>query len=198
MALGVVALAVVIGVVAYATLRSSPVVMVAGDSVTFQSQGQIREAFGGDVTVDLVAFPGLTSTVLLPYVEDAVARRQRDDGHLGRAVFLVGYNDVLIGDVRSPDLDRLIELSAGFECAVWLLLHTSATLDATKVATWNERITTLASTHPNLHVVTAWAEAAQADPLALIVSDGVHPSPAGQARLAEVVASSVDASCGPA
>lgn len=199
------AVAVLVVVIAggtYLWQRTTSNVLVVGDSVTFLSSQEIRSELGRRTAVDIIAEPGFTSSDLLPLATEAVDRRAGDDPISGAMVVLVGYNDVANGEVESDGLPQLIELSARYECAIWLTLPA---LDIEPVvdivppaeaARWNERTEALVAEHDNLHLVTAWADAVNASAEEELLSeDALHPHGGGAEVLGAVMADAVAQHC---
>lgn len=202
---GLVAVAVV-GLIVYLVWPRTPeYVLVVGDSVTFMSFEDLRDEFGPDTKLDPVARPGYRSSNLMPFVEDAVAARERSGKELERAVFLVGYNDVWKEEVGQNRLDEMVELSARFDCAVWLTLPVRPAGEPPAVGDfdpelgddWNEMIADLVAEHDNLHLVTTWADAIEGASSAdeYLDDDGIHPNDAGQELLAKTMHDAVIDSC---
>lgn len=202
---GLVALAVV-GLIAYLVWPRTPeYVLVVGDSVTFMSFEDLKGEFGSDTKLDPVARPGYRSSNLLPFVEEAVAARERSGKALERAVLLVGYNDVWKEEVGQNRLAELVDLSARFECAVWLTLPVRPAGEPPAVGDfdpelgdeWNELMADLVGEHDNLHLVADWADAIEGADSAdeYLDDDGIHPNDAGQKLLAETMHDAVISSC---
>lgn len=202
--LGIITIAVV-ALIAYLMWPRTPDhVLVVGDSVTFMSWNALNDEFGSDTTLEPVARPGFRSTDLLPLVQKAIDDRASSGAALDRAIFLVGYNDVW-QDNGDDRLEELVELSARYECAVWLTLPTrpageppaSEVFDPTLADQWNERMADLVDEHRNLHLVTDWADAIEgsSDTDVYLDGDGIHPNLEGQKLLAETMYEAITNSC---
>ena len=186
--------------------RGFDYVMVVGDSVTFLSGSQIEDEMGSDVSVEQIAVPGYTSSDLVDPVTLTIEARARSGQQLERGVFLVGYNDVIRGDVETADLDRLMQQSARFDCAIWLTLPAepsgapagSADFDPEAARRWNEGLVELVGHYDGLHLVRTWEERVNgSDPGELLQADGVHPNDAGRAALAQVMHEGLRDQCRP-
>ena len=184
--------------------RPSDHVLVVGDSVSYLSIRAIQEAFGSDVTVEPVTRPGYRAGDLLPLARQAIDQREAAGKELDRAVYLVGYNDVWHGDVETPDLARLVDESARYDCAIWLTFparpagrHPGATdFDPDKADRFNARIIELVGTHKNLHVVTDWADlVTKGAPGQYLDGDGVHPNDQGAKALAKIMVDKLRSDC---
>lgn len=179
-------------------LRASkvqPGVVFVGDSVTALSLPAVRSQLGKDQPV-VLARVGYRSEDLLPLFRQVVDRRLADSGQLREVVVLVGYNDVLKGPLHPAALPQVVDLANRFDCAVWLTLPPIPARHA-ETAAWNREVRRLAATRRHVHVVDAWAKAvAAAPPNSLITAkDGIHPLPAGSARLVSIMRTAIDATC---
>jgi len=202
---GGVAVAMVAFIVYLMWPRTPEHVLVVGDSVTFMSWEALTDEFGPGTALEAVARPGFTSTDLLPLVEEAIDSRADSGEKLDRAVFLVGYNDVWNEELDDDRLAEMVELSARYECAVWLTLPARpggsepaiGTFNPDLADEWNERLADLVGEHRNLHLVDDWAEAIDGapDPATYLEEDGIHPNGAGQDLLARTMYEAVTNSC---
>ena len=200
-----VTLAVLLGGGAYLFWpRPTDHLLVVGDSVSYLSIKAIQETFGSDVTVEPVTRPGYRAGDLLPLARQAIDRREAAGEDLDRAVYLVGYNDVWHGDVETPDLARLVDESARYDCAIWLTFPArpagrhpgAADFDPDKADRYNERIAELVGTHKNLHLVTDWADVVtKGAPGQYLEADGVHPNDLGAKALAKIMADKIGSDC---
>ncbi|WP_421121503.1 SGNH/GDSL hydrolase family protein [Aquihabitans daechungensis] len=206
--LGPIALVVVVVLGTFAAFRvlpdgPPPEQFVIGDSVTFLSAGAIDDHFDRN-HLQLVARPGLTSTALLPLVEDAMGT-SGDPAHAReRVAVLVGYNDVRVREVDTPSLRAMVDLTSEFECGVWLTLPsrpggddaTNPMASSKLVDEWNLRMQAEVERHDNLHLTDAWSQAVNNAPKGkLLNDDGVHPNAAGRALLAGVYRDAIDKFC---
>ena len=180
-----------------------PELFVIGDSVTNMSESEISDQFA-NTPVEFVAFPGYSSTMLLPDVEDAMGA-PGDPAHARqRVAALVGYNDVRLREVDTPSLRTMVNLTAEFKCGVWLLLparpggqdNPNIMALSPLVDEWNLRLQAEVERHENLHLTDAWAQAVNNAPKgALLRKDGVHPNAAGRKVLAQIYRDALDESC---
>lgn len=202
---GGVALALVAFIIYLMWPRTPEHVLIVGDSVTFMSWEALTDEFGSDTSLQPVARPGFRSNELLPLVEKAIDDRAGSGKKLDRAAFLVGYNDVWTETVGDDRLAEMVELSARYECAVWLTLPARpggtepaiGSFDAELAEDWNERMADLVAEHGNLHLVRDWAEAVDeaSDPATYLEDDGIHPNGAGQNLLARTIHDAVINAC---
>ena len=195
--IGVVLLALVAGGVWW-WQRPTPVrqgVVFVGDSVTYISLDDLNRDLSSRHPAFLARF-GYRSTDLLPLLQLEVARKKDAGEPLRQIALLVGYNDVLRNDVESPALPEMMNLSAKFDCAVWLTLP-DIPLHEQDTSRWNARVRAAAKGHRNVHVVETWRKAVNsATPGALVVvSDGVHPNAAGAARLTSIYLDAIGRFC---
>lgn len=202
---GLVALAVV-ALIAYLVWPRTPEhVLIVGDSVTYLSWEALDQEFGPGTKLEPIARPGYRSTDLLPLVQEAIDARAESGEELDRAVFLVGYNDVWKDALDDDRLAEVVDLSARYECAVWLTIPARPAGEAPAVGTfdpdladeWNGRLADLVGEHGNLHLVDDWADAIDgaSDPDLYLEEDGIHPNTEGQKLLAETMHDAVINSC---
>jgi hypothetical protein len=200
----VVVLLLVAGVAYVAWPRHARQTLVVGDSVTFLSMSSIKRELDPDRDLEIIAWPGFRSSDLYPMTQEKVREHKRDGDEIVDAVFLVGYNDVLRGDARSKDLDRMIGLSNRFECAIWLTIPArpggrpagDPDLDPDEVALWNRRMKDAAEPFDHVHVVDTWSDQVERSPQrAYLSDDGVHPVPPGERKLSRVMKQALDDAC---
>ncbi|QYG93658.1 SGNH/GDSL hydrolase family protein [Iamia sp. SCSIO 61187] len=170
-------------------------VVVLGDSVTLQSAQEIVAALGGRA-VSVIGLSGYRIDELLPTVEDALGGEDRP----AVAVVMAGYNDVWQGVEEDAPVDEVVDLMAGVDCAVWVLIPTEGAWDRERGEAFDARVRETAGA-AGVHVATAWRDAVDAGagdtPAAeLVAPDLVHPTVAGRQRIAEVMAAAVERSCG--
>lgn len=170
-------------------------VVVIGDSVTLQSTEEIVAAMAGR-TVSVIGLSGYRTDELLPTVEDVLG----GDDRPAAAVVMAGHNDLWQGLEGEAPVDEVVDLMAGVDCAVWVLIPTKGVWDRERGEDFDARVRETAE-EAGVHVATAWRDAVDAgegdDPVAELVSpDRVHPTVAGRQLLAEVMAAAVEGSCG--
>ena len=171
-------------------------VLIGGDSVTYQSVQELAASFGwaGD-GLKVIGVPGNRTDQI-----EAAIRPEFDDGPPGIVVVVAGYNDLLQRSDPEPAVRSLMELVGGAPCAVWILIPTKGDWDPAAAVAYDDLVTEQAARHPRVHVETGWRDAVDAPPgpapdPALVDTDEVHPTAAGQARLAEIAAAAIDRDC---
>lgn len=180
-----------------------PELFIIGDSVTQMSEDEIQDEFV-HTPLEFVAFPGYSSTMLLPDVVDAMGA-PGDPAHARQRVgVLVGYNDVRLREVDTPSLKKMVDLTAEFECGVWLTLparpggvdNENEFALSPLVDEWNLRVQAEVERHENLHLSDAWAKAVTNAPKGDVLrKDGVHPNAAGRVLLAQIYRDALDEYC---
>jgi len=179
-----------------------PDTFVVGDSVTFLSATPIQGRLGAS-HVQLIALPGYRSLDIYPYVQKAMDEHAGPSGSRKRAIFLVGYNDVMRNTVDSTALGPMLKQANAFECAVWLTLpvrpggarSAEPRYDPGRAEAWNARVVKLAREYRHVHVSNAWADAVDAPGEKLLQADGVHPNADGQQRLGQAMKAALDGAC---
>jgi lysophospholipase L1-like esterase len=181
-----------------------PGVVFVGDSVTYLSISQINEALGPKAQPAYLTRVGWRSSDLLPLFAQEVIKRRAGHQALRQVALLMGYNDVLQGNVESAALDKVVALASQFSCAVWLTLPPTPSgraagnpkFRADLARRWNERLGVAVRSHHNIHLVTEWQRTVDASPPGhLLVADGVHPNAAGQRVLAGIYAHALRTDC---
>ncbi len=180
-----------------------PELFIIGDSVTNMSETEIQDRFE-HTPLEFVAFPGYSSTMLLPDVQDAMGS-PGDPAHARqRVAVLVGYNDVRLRQVDTPSLKTMVDMTAEFDCGVWLTLparpggvdNPNVMAQSSLVDEWNLRVQAEVEAHDNLHLTSAWADAVTAAPKGeLLRKDGVHPNARGRKVLAGIYRDALDEFC---
>jgi lysophospholipase L1-like esterase len=169
-------------------------VAIVGDSITVSSTPQIKHALEGRYTTDIHARPGQRIDQMLVDLHGALAERPN------AVVVNLGTNDVLQGDTQwHSSFDRMIADLAGQPCV-------QITTISTRVTGWvavpaiaeqiNRAIAETAASRAQFHIVDWNAAVHTGDGTQLLVADHVHPSAAGEARLASLIRSALDRNCG--
>ena len=178
--------------------------VVFGDSVVAQSGLAIAGALKPESAARMVSYPGIRTDQLLPMMRKEIQRRVKEAAPFDQAAYLIGYNDVMQNMIDNPALDQLLTEAEHFRCNVWLTLPTSdgghtgpaVKIDAAKAAEWNKRLAERVARHPKFRLITAWQNQVEADGAAtLLQADGVHPTPAGRAALAQVIDTALTENC---
>ncbi|HWJ63797.1 MAG TPA: SGNH/GDSL hydrolase family protein [Acidimicrobiales bacterium] len=180
-----------------------PELFIIGDSVTQMSESAIEDQFE-HTPLEFVAFPGYSSTMLLPDVVDAMGAPGDPAHSRQRVAVLVGYNDVRLREVDTPSMKEMVDLTAEFDCGVWLTLpsrpggedNENAMALSPLVDEWNLRLQAEVERHENLHLSDAWARAVTLAPKGDVLrKDGVHPNAAGRRLLARIYRDALDEYC---
>jgi len=177
-----------------------PTVAVLGDSITFESETELRVALEAGTVVDLTAVvgrPGKTFAELLADAEQ-IATTGPD-----LVVINLGTNDALksvpIGDTRLA-LDALYAaLPDALIVAVAVTTRFSDSPFDVRAQAINDRLRAGCRDRARPVAVVAWDEIVAADDANRadspahdpILSDGLHPTPRGRARLADAIAVAV-------
>lgn len=193
-----VVLTAVLGVGVIVGLRSDGQrVLVVGDSVTYQSAGDLQRTFDWTPTLDVQGRSGYRSDQLLPLARERIEGNPRPDV----VVFMTGYNDVSQDADTTDAVEEMVELAASVPCAVWVLIPTKGGgYPPARVEAFNDHVVRLASEHPTVHVETGWRDAVDAgdgdipDP-AFVSEDRVHPNDGGTKKIAEVMEAAVSRHC---
>jgi len=193
----IVVVAVVAGivVVAYTSSPAPTSVAVVGDSITVAAQTDIAASLGGAYRPDIHAIWGQRIDQMLPTLAVVLHRHPSD------VVVNLGSNDA-IQAATHPDwqraFDQMIAMLASTHCVV---LTTVSTRLATSPASLrvavdiDAAITSVRSARPTFHIVDWNAAVHAANGGALLTSDRIHPSPAGQLTLAALIRAALDHSC---
>lgn len=198
LAVSVVLIVCVAAIVVYTSPPALGSVVVVGDSITVVAHDDIAASLAGAYSPDIHAMWGQRIDQMLPTLS-VVLRRHPSD-----VVVNLGSNDA-IQAATHPDwqraFDQMIEMLAPMHCVV--LTTVSTRLDVSRgsqlvAADIDAAIGSVASTRPNFHVVD-WNAAVHATHGAgLLSADQVHPSPAGQLTLADLIRTALDHDCRPA
>lgn len=200
----VVALAAVAGA-AWWTQRDQRVeLVVVGDSVSYLSAGHTERRLGEGFDVRFITTPGYTTKQELVLLRAALDDED-DDVVAARDVVavLIGYNDLLRGTVDTDALGPLVEETSRFRCAVWLTLperpggqpSSNPKMGPDEVGRWNDRLATEVERFDNVHLSNDWQDAVHRNPEDVLLSDGLHPTEAGERRLADAYRAAIDRSC---
>lgn len=186
-----------LGVVVWQRARPAaiqPGALFVGDSVTYLAASPLEEATSGDAVV--LARVGYRSTDLLPLFEQAAAERSGAPDQLRQVGLLVGYNDVLHDEVDLDAQRRVMAVADRFDCAVWLTLP-SVPMHTEEADEWNRGAVVAARSFPHVHIVDDWRRAVDAAPPGELVTsaDGVHPTPRGAERLAQIFTQAIRRAC---
>ncbi|MFT3851697.1 MAG: GDSL-type esterase/lipase family protein [Ilumatobacteraceae bacterium] len=107
-------------------------------------------------------------------------------------VFALGTNDLTAYDADgfAQRVDAMLAMTDAATPVIWVDTYRPKTMEQTKV--FNEVLRQQAARRPGMKVAS-WFEVASANPKKLISKDQVHPTEAGQAAFAQVVADAVAA-----
>jgi lysophospholipase L1-like esterase len=177
--------------VSVTTVTPEGTLVVLGDSITYQANDAILELVPSAV-VD--AFPG--RSMVVPFVSDTGLDRVPDlplddESHLVVALGTndAGYDAHDAGQLQE-ELDTLLDAIGRERCITWVLPHVQAPrsrVEITRVEAFGARLRAEMSSLP-CGAVLDWPAVVAEDPT-LIGPDGVHPTPAGEAAFARLVAS---------
>ncbi len=169
-------------------------VAIVGDSITVSSAPQIKHALEGRYRTDIRARPGQRIDQMLVALHGALAERPN------AVVVNLGTNDVLQGDTHwHSSFDRMIADLADQPCVLITTISTRVTgWDAIPAIAEqiNRAIAETAATRARFHILDWNAAVHTGDGTQLLVADHVHPSAAGEARLASLIRSGLDQNCG--
>ena len=161
-----------------------------GDSITFESETELRAALESATVVDLTAFVGRPGKTFAELLADA-ARIAADDPDV--VVINLGTNDAL---KTVPVEETRLALDALYAAipdapivAVAVTTRFSDSPFDIRAQAINDRLRAGCRDHARPVVVVAWDEIVAADEA--LLSDGLHPTPRGRARLAAAVAATV-------
>jgi lysophospholipase L1-like esterase len=181
---GTVVACLVVAVIALSQ-RSGGQVAVIGDSITVLSKPYFARAFGSGGGADVRAKNGQRIDQMLPALQAALK------GHPRAVVINLGTNDVLQAQYHpnwQPAFDRMVELLAPKSCVVLTTISDRAwspTAVQSVADDINRAITSTAAQHPNFHILDWNALVHGPNGDKLLYFDKVHPSPNGQALLAQ-------------
>jgi hypothetical protein len=190
---GAVVLLIVVALWVFAQ-RDAPDVFVFGDSLSFQSTGNIQDLLKSrDLKGKVVSKPGARIGDGLPWVEDEVGGK-----HPKAVVIALGTNDALLDSERfrqewpaiTMQIDGILELSKDARCVVWVAPVLAEGSDqAQQLIDW------VRQKGPSVHVLD-WPAIAQQHG-DVFTGDGVHYTAAGQLRFADaIVREGVQNMCG--
>lgn len=166
-------------------------VLIVGDSVTYQSRAELKEEFDWAGELDIKATSGLRTDELLPGAEEGASHDPSS------AVFMPGYNDILQGKVPEAAVPEMMEVAAGIDCAVWLLIPEKGVYSQADAEAFNQRVRKAAEGHDNVHVIADWARLVdRSQKFALVKeADAVHPNDLGRRVVAQAMSESLRREC---
>jgi lysophospholipase L1-like esterase len=170
-------------------------VSVVGDSITVVSQPDISTALTGAYDAVVHGIWGQRIDQMLPTLSAALRR------HPSAVVVNLGSNDAIQAQTHHGwpiSFRHMIAMLAPTHCV--LLTTISTLLDVPThqqpvAARIDAAIATAVSAHRNFHVVDWNAAVHATNGLALLSTDRVHPSPAGQLTLAALIRAALDHDC---
>jgi hypothetical protein len=181
---GAAAVLLIAGVLWMLAQQDTPDVFVFGDSLTFQSTGNIQDVLSDShLEGKVVAKPGARVGDGLPWVREEVG-----DKHPKAIVIALGTNDALLDAERfrqewpaiSLQIDGLLQLADGARCVVWVApVLAKGSAQAQQVTDW------VRQKGPAVHVLDWPAIAMQHSDV--FTGDGVHYTAAGQLRYADAI-----------
>jgi lysophospholipase L1-like esterase len=180
-----------------------PHVTISGDSITELSEGALRTELAPTYSSSILAVPGATMAMMTPYLRDQL------ESAPDAAVVNLGTNDVLtVNRDWARSLATIRAAVASQRCVVFvtvndrvadrlaeLFVHRPVAI-GTQI---NIVLHAMAATSPNVHLVD-WKTAVDADAAPggadVLTVDGIHPSPMGQAWLAQHIHAALERNCG--
>jgi lysophospholipase L1-like esterase len=191
---GAAAVLVIIVVLWMLAQRDVPDVFVFGDSLSFQSTGNIQDLLSANhLEGKVVSKPGARIGDGLPWVRDEVGSK-----HPKAVVIALGTNDALLDSERfrqewpaiTMQIDGILELAKDARCIVWVAPVLAKGSDqANQLTDW------VRQKGPAVHILD-WPAIAQQHG-DVFSGDGVHYTAAGQLRFADaIVRDGVQRLCG--
>ncbi len=179
-----------------------PHVTVTGDSITDLTAPALRNELASTYSSSILAVPGATMAMMTPMLRDQL--HDVPDA----AVINLGTNDALSDNHHwARDLAEIRAAVAPLPCVEFVTLNDTAAdrfdsffvrRRSTIAARINVALRRLAATSANVHLVD-WKAAVDADAAPdgadVLTSDGIHPSPIGQAWLAAHIHAAIDRDC---
>ena len=174
------------------------VVAMLGDSITFEAEPELRTALAFTTIGTVIGRPGMTATEAGPDAELIAADFiiAKPPAELPEIVVVnLGTNDALKNVATAETLAALDHIYAAFGqtriVAVAITTRFSGSEFDIRAEAINAHLRARRQDGGNPVAVVAWDEIVAADPA--LLSDGLHPTPRGRARLAEAVAAAVAA-----
>lgn len=196
-AVGAVALALVLVGAAWRAVDTGPTVTFLGDSITVISADDISAALGRDYRPEFSAVIGIQTGQLLPAARTAT-RADPD-----QVVIDLGTNDVLQDaplDQAAANLAELVSLFPRARCIQLVNINTNMARVGrsfrARAVLLNAAIDRLGATDRRINVID-WNSMMSADvaanpPVGSLTSDTIHPVPAGRTALARAIRAALD------
>jgi len=168
---------------------------VVGDSITFIAGTDISGSLGHGYKADVQAGIGRRTDQMLPTLQ-AVVRR-----HPYAVVVNLGTNDARQAESHPnwrTAFDKMVAILTPTRCSILTTISTGLGGEpgsASVASGINASIAAAAAAHRNFHIVDWNAAVHGPDGARLLVSDHVHPSPAGQLVLASLVRNALNHNC---
>lgn len=174
--------------------QDTPDVFVFGDSLSFQSTGNIQDALSANhLEGKVVSRPGARIGDGLPWVREEVG-----DKHPKAVVIALGTNDALLDAARfqqewpaiAMQIDGILQLADGARCVVWVAPVLA------KGSAQAQQVTDFVRQKGSAVHVLDWPAIAMQNS-DVFTGDGVHYTAAGQLRFADaIVREGVQKLCG--
>jgi lysophospholipase L1-like esterase len=177
-------------------------VTITGDSITELTEGALRNELSPTYSSSILAVPGATMAMMTPYLRDQLETVP------DAAVINLGTNDVLtVNRDWARSLATIRAAVASQRCVEFVTVNDTVAdrlagffvhHPVTIGAQINTVLHAIAATSPNVHLVD-WKTAVDADAApggaGVLTVDGIHPSPIGQAWLAQHIHAALERDC---
>jgi len=179
-----------------------PRVTITGDSITDLAAAALRRELSARYSTSILAVPGATMTMMTPYLRDQLATGP------DVAVIDLGTNDAMTDNPHwARDVAAIRATIAPVPCVELVTVNDTVAdrmgsfftrRSVTVGARINAALHEAAAMSPHVHLVD-WKAAVDGDAAPggpnVLTSDGIHPTPLGQAWLAHHIREAVDRDC---
>ena len=165
----------------YNAERVGKYVTLIGDSISYMSQEELRDALPG---VDLEAVGGIQFARYSEWAGESGMVRIKKHALREVVVFLLGSNE----GVTTEELKAFYDYVGEGHKIVLMTIYRGHRPD--DMARWNDNIKSFAAEHENVYLMDWYSENAD-NPSRYLLQDMLHPVESGQLRFAELVRQSV-------